>query len=381
MTLAALAPAPGAEVGPFRIARPLGAGSSGQLYVARHGRLDHDVALEVIGSPLATDRDFRVRFARTARAMASLESEHVVPVQTFGEDRGCLYLASRLIPDGDLDSLLRTRGAPPLGTAIDLVAQVAAGLADAHRAGLVHGDPRPAQVLLREQPEGLTAYLGGFGAAPAHPAYDVRAMGWVLWATLTGGQPYAGPTPQLGGRSPQELHVNRILQTALTDDPARGYPSAGALRDDLRHALTLPGPSWLVAMPAPRRRRLGRGVALVGGLGVALVLGAGGAVWAGTALRDDRPQVATAPAAPSAATAQDERRAVANIAGAFGGQLFVGPAAATCIAGAWVAAVGLGPLADAGFLDDDMSFYVQDLDTVDPLFGDALDAATAECVG
>ncbi len=358
----------------------------GVVYAAKYGELDRDVALKVISPYLADNRDFRVRFAREARAMTALESGNVVHVYTFGEDRGRLYIASQLIPDGDLDSVLRAQGGAPLGLALDLMAQVAAGLADAHLAGLVHRDIKPANVLLRQRPDGFDAYLGGFGAPPAGTALgaasDISTMGWLLWTTATGWPPYAGALPQLAGDSPQVQNVNRILRTALAADPKARYPSAAALRDDLRFAVTLPGPSWLVAAPAPlSRRRRGAALGLGAGLVAALVLGAGGAVWAGVAMRNHQPveaaRVSLTEPRPSAA---DERRAVSNIANAFGTQLFVGPAKAQCIAESWVDAVGIDSLAAAGFLDDDMFFYDQDLETVDPELEAALGDATAECL-
>jgi hypothetical protein len=382
-------PRVGEVVGPFRITRPLGAGRTGPVYVARHDLLDRDVALTLISSPFASDRDFRVRFARTARTMATLDSENVVPVHTFGEHRGRLYLATELMPDGDLATALRTRGAPPLGVALDLVGQVAAGLAAAHLAGLVHLAISPAEVLLRESAGRVTACLAGLGtsvAAERHPldvAWDIHTVGWLLWTTATGLPPYAGELPQLAGDSPQVQHVNRVLRTALAADPVRRYPSAAALRDDLRLAASLPGPAWQVATPVVRRRR---GLAaLVAGVAAALLLGSGGAVAAGAAMREEQPSASslTGPTSvgETAWSDADERRAVDNIADAFGGQLFVGPSRAGCIAERWVGTVGVGLLVQERLLNDDMSFYDRDLGTADPRLGRALDDATAECMG
>ncbi len=417
-------PHAGEEIGPFRITRRLGGGGMGVVYAAKQGGLDRDVALKVISPHLADNRDFRVRFAREARAMAALDSGNVVHVYTFGEDRGRLYIASQLIPDGDLDSMLHERGAPPLGLALELMAQVTGGLADAHVAGVVHRDIKPANVLLRERPDGFTAYLGDFGiagtadaapgtsshavgtslymapelhlGAPAGVSSDIYAMGCLLWATLSGWPPYAGttdfqivsahfdsPVPRIMGDSPQTQCVNRILEIAMAKDPSQRHPTAIALRDDLRYALSLPGPSAYVAMPAPPqppRRRRGRAGTLVAALAAALVVGIGGAVSAGIAMRDNDSAGAARASLPPQTSSSDQRRAVANIAHAFESQLFVGPTRARCIAEGWIDEVGLDSLVDVGFLDEQMNFYDQDLDTVDTRIGDALTAATSECM-
>ncbi|WP_426245586.1 protein kinase [Nocardioides sp. LHG3406-4] len=384
-------PHSGEEIGPFRITHVLGGDAAGAVYGATPSRpggsVHADVALRVVPPHLSGDRGFRVRFAREARAMVTLESGNLARVYTFGEDRGRLYLASQLTRDADLGTALRTRGAPPLGVALDLVCDMAAGLADLHLAGLVHRDIQPANVLLRERPDGVTAYLAGLGSSPAaepgplDAAWDVRTLGWLLWTTLTGLAPYAGPVRQLAGDSPQVLHVNHVLRTALAAHPALAYPSAAALRDDLRLAGSLPGPSWLVATPLARRRR-GRAAAVVAAVVAALALGVGGAVWAGAAMRGD--QAAAQPAAGEPARVAwsdaDERRAVASIAAAFDGQLLVGPARATCIAERWVASVGVGALVEARFLDERMVFYDRDLATVDPEVKTALGEATSECL-
>ncbi|MGB0099097.1 MAG: serine/threonine-protein kinase, partial [Nocardioides sp.] len=261
------------RIGPYRIDRRLGGGGMGVVYAAWDLGLERPVALKVISPQLADDPDFRGRFVREARAQAALDSEHVVQVYAHGEDDGRLWIASQLIPDGDLGQLLRQYGAPPAPVALDLIAQVAAGLADAHAAGLVHRDIKPANVLLRRGPR-IRAYLADFGIARAigqqagtgtqtgtagTPAYlapelhtggtpgvasDVYSLGCLLWAVLTGRPPYAGgsdfeiatahrqrPVPQLGGRDPRSRALDAVLRTALAKQAADRYPSAGALRD------------------------------------------------------------------------------------------------------------------------------------------------------
>lgn len=321
-------PAPGTTLGPYRVERQLGSGGMGVVYEAFDTQLQRKVALKVISPHLADDPLFRERFVREARGQASLDSAHVVTVHAFGEEDGRLYIASQLVPDGDLGAVLTRGGAPPLELAIDLMAQVASGLADAHRAGIAHRDIKPANVLLRRRDNGWHAYLADFGiarqvgedhqltsTAVGTPSYmapelhtgasptsasDVYSLGCLLWATVTGTAPYAGttdyqivhahledPIPQLGGPGPRVAELNRVLRTALAKDPAQRYPTAAAMRDDLRRVQTMPDRPAPPPPPAPPARRSGRTAALV----VAAVLLLGGAA-AGTAYavtRDDGP--------------------------------------------------------------------------------------------
>ncbi len=335
-------PGEGDRVGPFRVVRRIGGGGMGVVLEARDDALDRAVALKVIAPHLAEDAAFRARFTREARALASLDSAHVVQVYAHGEEGGRLYIATQLIPDGDLDRLIQDRGASPVGDALDLMAQVAAGLADAHAAGLIHRDIKPANVLLRRRDGAYQAYLSDFGIARevgaartrtagtvgtpsymapelhtgggAGAASDVYSLGCLLWATLSGRAPYDGtsdyqivsahleqPVPQLAGTGRLVTEVNRILRTAMAKDPADRYASAAQLRDDLRRARTLPDDAVPVA-GRPGRRPF---AVLLAGASVLLVLG-GVIGYVVTRGDDDAPGAGGSPASP-ASTSSDVR--------------------------------------------------------------------------
>ncbi|WP_139980128.1 serine/threonine-protein kinase [Nocardioides litoris] len=273
---------PGAQLGAFRLGRRLGAGGMGIVYQALDTSLNRQVALKVISPQIGDDPDFQARFRREAQAQASLDSPHVVQVYSFGEADGRLYIASQLIPDGDLGQMLAKHGRPPARIAVNLMSQVADGLADAHAAGLVHRDIKPANVLLRNRDQQLFAYLGDFGIARqvgqsqltqaggtvGTPSYmapelhtggdsgtssDIYSLGCLLWAALSGKAPYAGgtqyqvvmahmeqPVPQLAPTGPLALEINRVLATAMAKNPAQRYPTAAAMRDDLKRVVRMP---------------------------------------------------------------------------------------------------------------------------------------------
>ncbi|MBM0127652.1 serine/threonine-protein kinase [Pimelobacter simplex] len=184
---------PPPTLGPYRIVRSLGRGGMGTVHEAVDTALGRHVALKLILPELADDPDLRARFVREARAQAALDSPHVVPVFAHGEIEGRLFLASRLVPDGDLGAALRRHGPLPADEAVDLVAQVADGLAAAHRAGLVHRDVKAANVLLQRCGTHTVAYLADFGiAAPAQADAaldDVRALVRLLRDVLAGPPP------------------------------------------------------------------------------------------------------------------------------------------------------------------------------------------------
>lgn len=385
------------SLGPYRIVRRLGVGGMGVVLEAWDSALQRLVALKVISPDLADDPGFRARFTREARAQAALDSEHVVQVYAHGEDDGRLWIATQLVPDGDLGILLRQYGAPPTEVALDLIDQVAAGLADAHAAGLVHRDIKPANVLLRRGPQ-IRAYLTDFGIARpigaeatatgtvGTPAYlapelhtggtpgvatDVYSLGCLLWATLTGSPPYAGgsdfevatahrerPVPRLPGGGARTVGLNRVLRTAMAKRPQDRYPSAVAFREALAEVAAQPGEQ------PPQRRRV---LTVVGAAAVVAM-----AVLAGWALTRSGGEV---PPAPPGAGA--EQRAAGQLARSLTGTL--GPERAGCVARRVVADLGLDALVDAGVVTEDGAFLDPDL-ADQPRVKRSLRAATRGCV-
>lgn len=423
---------PSPRIGPYVVGRKLGRGGVGVVHAAMpeaSGPVP-EVALKLLPGELAQDRGFRSRFTREGRTLAGLESPHVLPVRGFGEEAGQLYVVSDLVPDGDLERMLRSHGTPPLDLALRLVLQVAQGLADAHEAGLVHGALKPANVMLRREEEGFRACLTDFGTAHGgHPitpgsarwsapelhtggtpsrASDLYSLGCVLWATLAGEPPYAGatdfqlasahlhePPRQLAGGSPLVLELNALLQRTLAKDPGRRPASARQVVDVLRRAQSLAGAGDGRVLPVPARPGAGGPVRPEGDGGPpwrSRVVAAAGLVAAlavgvvGTLLLVDR-ESSAAPAASVGAprlgepdSLNPEARAVNSIAETFVDELLVEHDSARCIAGRWVEEMGLGRLIAAGFLDEEMAYRERDLEQVDPEIKESLGWATRECL-
>ena len=267
---------PGDSFGRYEIERRLGAGGMGVVHLALDSQLQRRVALKVMSPQLTDDPEFLARFHREAETLARLDSPHITTIFDHGDVDGTPYLAMQYVAGGDLGTQLKQRGPVPVALAAMICAQVAEALHDAHAAGIVHRDVKPANVLVRD-PDAAEpfVYLGDFGiaqaqsggegltraggvagswaylaperahGAPATPASDVYALGCLLHACVTGRAPYAGsdvemavahvnePVPQLPGTDAATLELNRVLRRAMAKDPAERYASAGDLRADL----------------------------------------------------------------------------------------------------------------------------------------------------
>jgi Tol biopolymer transport system component len=153
---------PGTRLGPYEILSPLGAGGMGEVYRAKDTRLGRDVAVKVLPTHLSDQPEIRARFEREAKTVSSLNHPHICMLFDVGKEADVDYLVMELIEGDTLDARL-ARGplAPP--EALRLGAQIADALDRAHRAGVVHRDLKPGNVMLTRS----GAKLMDFGLARA----------------------------------------------------------------------------------------------------------------------------------------------------------------------------------------------------------------------
>ncbi|WP_460405568.1 Stk1 family PASTA domain-containing Ser/Thr kinase [Actinophytocola sediminis] len=213
----------------YRVDALLARGGMSAVYRGLDTRLDRRVAVKVMDGRFADDQTFVDRFEREARSAAKIHHPNVVAVHDQGVDRGpggdLVYLVMELVDGGTLRDLLPEHGRVDLPLAFAIIEPVLAALAAAHRAGLVHRDVKPENVLIGHEGEhGTTVKVGDFGLVRAVAsagttsssiilgtvAYlspeqvttgnatsrgDVYSAGILLYEMLTGGTPYTGDNP------------------------------------------------------------------------------------------------------------------------------------------------------------------------------------------
>jgi serine/threonine-protein kinase len=207
--------------GRYAIRSRIARGGMASVYLAVDERLDREVAVKVMHANLVSDDDFVRRFIHEARSAARLTHPGVVQVFDQGEDDGIVFLAMEYVPGRTLRDLMRERGPLTPREALDLLEPVLDALGAAHRAGIVHRDVKPENVLLADDGRvkvadfglaravstatagsstgvlrGTVAYLAPEqverGAANARS--DVYASGILLFEMLTGSKPFEGET-------------------------------------------------------------------------------------------------------------------------------------------------------------------------------------------
>ena len=204
--------------GRYRVDARIAAGGMATVYRAMDTRLDRVLALKVMHPALAADAAFVERFIREAKSVARLAHPNVVAVFDQGAQGAYVYLAMEYVAGCTLRDVLRERGALQPRAALDILEPVLAALGAAHRAGFVHRDMKPENVLIGDDGRVKVADFGLVRAvgtvtdttgvlgtvsylAPeqiehgtADTRADVYACGVVLYEMLTGGKPYGGGT-------------------------------------------------------------------------------------------------------------------------------------------------------------------------------------------
>ncbi|MFV0136496.1 Stk1 family PASTA domain-containing Ser/Thr kinase [Streptomyces sp. HMX87] len=266
--------------GRYRVDARIAVGGMATVYRAVDTRLDRVLALKVMHPTLAADASFVERFIREAKSVARLAHPNVVQVFDQGTDGAYVYLAMEYVSGCTLRDVLRERGALQPRAALDILEPVLAALGAAHRAGFVHRDMKPENVLIGDDGRVKVADFGLVRAvdtvtnttgsvlgtvsylAPeqiehgtADPRVDVYACGVVLYEMLTGGRPHGGDSPA------------QVLYQHLHEDvppPSAAVPGTAYELDELVASATARNPEIrphdavaLLAQARDARARLG----------------------------------------------------------------------------------------------------------------------------
>lgn len=260
--------------GRYRIEALVARGGMATVYKATDTRLDRPVALKIMHAELAADDDFVARFIGEARAVAQLSDPNVVNVFDQGEDDGAVYLAMEYIHGRTLRDVLHERGRLGADLALEVAESVLSALASAHRAGIVHRDVKPENVLVGNDGRvkvadfglaransssskttrgllGTVSYISPEQALGerATPRSDVYSAGIMLYELLTGKTPHEGPTDFVVVRShidddvpppsesvPLPPAVDALVLTATAREPMERYADASAFLNAIRSA-------------------------------------------------------------------------------------------------------------------------------------------------
>jgi serine/threonine-protein kinase len=256
----------GAQLGPYQIEAPIGAGGMGSVYRAVDTRLGRKVAIKICA------QQFSGRFEREARAISSLNHPHICTLYDVGPN----YLVMELVEGETLAARLQ-KGRLPMALALRYAAEIADALTAAHALGIIHRDLKPQNIMITKsgvkvldfglakspQDETLTAARVVMGT-PAYMApeqlagkecdarSDIYALGLVLYEMAAGRRLPRGQPPSMEGLPPQFAHV---IERCVESEPENRWQTARDLKAELE---------WITSAPAPgnaalaARSRLGR---------------------------------------------------------------------------------------------------------------------------
>jgi serine/threonine protein kinase/Tol biopolymer transport system component len=309
----------GSRLGPYEIVAPIGAGGMGEVYKARDTRLDRSVAVKVLPHSFADNALLKLRFEREAKTISQLTHPNICTLYDVGNEGGVEYLVMELL-EGETLAARLARGALPMRDVLRYGREIAAALDRAHRAGVVHRDLKPGNVMITKsgaklldfglakggtiqissddltQQKSLTqegTILGTFQyMAPeqlegveADARTDIFALGAVLYEMSTGRRAFDGKTKTsliaaIVGGEPKPIRefqpltppsFEHVVTKCLAKDPDHRWQSASDVASELEW---IGGATNVDQSAVQVSRRKGRRVALITTLVLAVIAAA-----------------------------------------------------------------------------------------------------------
>jgi Tol biopolymer transport system component len=276
----------GTRLGPYEIIAPIGAGGMGEVWKARDTRLDRSVAIKILPSEFAHDAQFKLRFEREAKTISQLTHPHICTLYDVGNENGVEYLVMELL-DGESLADRLTKGPLPIEQVLRYGIEIAEALEKAHRAGVVHRDLKPGNVMITKSGAKLldfglakaTVPLASISTATVMPTEhkpltqegtiigtfrymapeqvegreadcrtDIFALGALLYEMATGKRAFDGksrasliasilerePPPISAVQPVAPRALERVVQTCLRKDPDERWQSAHDVATALR---------------------------------------------------------------------------------------------------------------------------------------------------
>ena len=262
----------GMEAGGCRIVELIGRGSMGAVYKAKHVGLNRYVAVKLLPS-VSNDPEMVKRLLFEARAIAKLEHPNIVQVYDVGFQRGYFFIVMQLLQGQTLEERLTEERQIPVPTALDIITDVANGLAAAHAKGIVHRDLKPANIMLTEDgkarltdfglaqdaenPDGREGLIVGtpYYMSPeqwlghkADERSDLYSLGVILYQMVTGHRAFSGETvnelmhQHLKVVAPSPKHYDSeladglcaMIKKMIAKPPKKRYPHVPGFLDDLK---------------------------------------------------------------------------------------------------------------------------------------------------